>query len=387
MTRKQGPKEPVRLRSKKLKGGGESLYLDIYYKGRRSYEFLRLYTIPENTQEDRDANRRTLALAGAIKAKRIVELQGMRHGFEPQEAGKVRFYDYYRALMQSYEGRLSENTLGSWRSALGALKKYDPSEALTFEDITQQWVEGFEDFLNGKGRRRGVRKQSGRLAEGTKWEYMHKLRACLNRALEDGIITRLPYRRGNKVFGNSESLRMYLTMDEVRRLAATRCGNDEVRRAFLFSCLTGLRFSDIVALKWGDVQQQDEFTRLVFRQRKTKGQEYLDISKSAADLLGERGRADERIFRLPSHPSVTKTLAVWVRNAGIEKHITFHCARHTFAVMMLDLGTDLYTVSKLLGHRDISTTQIYAKILDKNKQRAVERIPDLLNNQSGDDRK
>lgn len=64
--------------------------------------------------------------------------------------------------------------------------------------------------------------------------------------------------------------------------------------------------------------------------------------------------------------------------AGIHKDITFHCGRHTFAVMMLDLGTDIYTVSKLLGHRELSTTQIYAKVLDKNKQAAVAKIPDIF---------
>ena len=95
--------------------------------------------------------------------------------------------------------------------------------------------------------------------------------------------------------------------------------------------------------------------------------------------MGPRGESNEPIFKNVYTPSNTnQVIKRWISNAGICKNITFHCARHSFAVMMLDLETDIYTVSKLLGHRDLSTTQIYAKILDKNKQAAVSRIPDLL---------
>lgn len=118
---------------------------------------------------------------------------------------------------------------------------------------------------------------------------------------------------------------------------------------------------------------------LIFKQKKTSGQEYLDITPQAAKLMGPRGESNEPIFKNVYTPSNTnQVIKRWISNAGICKNITFHCARHSFAVMMLDLETDIYTVSKLLGHRDLSTTQIYAKILDKNKQAAVSRIPDLL---------
>jgi len=150
-----------------------------------------------------------------------------------------------------------------------------------------------------------------------------------------------------------------------------------VRRAFLFSCLTGLRRSDIERLTWGDVQQQGDFVRIVFRQKKTRGQEYLDITPQAVAYMGERQAEDVRVFPLPDVKYANAHVKTWAQAAGIEKHITFHCARHTFAVLMLDIGTDIYTVSKLLGHREISTTQIYAKVLDKNKQAAVLKIPQI----------
>ena len=172
---------------------------------------------------------------------------------------------------------------------------------------------------------------------------------------------------------------MYLTIDEVKKLAETECDYPKIKNAFLFSCLTGLRRSDIIKLTWGEVYQQGEYTRIIFKQKKTGGQEYLDISEQAAALMGERKSPEVNVFPDVLSPSCTNhALQVWVARAGINKDITFHCGRHTFATMMLDLGTDIYTTSKLLGHKNIGTTQIYAKVLDKNKQAAVARIPNIL---------
>ena len=184
--------------------------------------------------------------------------------------------------------------------------------------------------------------------------------------------------RGVENFTRRECTRMYLTVDEVRKLAQTECSSPEIKRAFLFSCLTGLRFSDIAKLTWAKVQEQSGFTRIIYRQKKTGGQEYLDITPQAAVLLGGRDDAHELIFAMKSEPQTNAIIERWVQKAEISKKITFHCARHTFAVMMLDLGTDIYTVSKLLGHRNLNTTQIYAKVLDKNKQKAVSKIPDIF---------
>lgn len=171
---------------------------------------------------------------------------------------------------------------------------------------------------------------------------------------------------------------MYLTLEEVRMLAATPCRYPDIKRSFLFSCLTGLRKSDIEKLVWGEIHKQGDYTRIIFTQKKTGGLEYLDISPEAEKLLGERGKESDLVFPfMHSISLIEDTLKSWTTEAGIKKHITFHCGRHTFATLMLDLGTDLFTVSKLLGHRDVKTTQIYAKILDKNKQQAVSKIPTI----------
>lgn len=375
-------KEPIRLRQRKMPTGNISLYLDIYLNGRRTYEYLKMYLVPELTRADREKNRETLKLADAVRAKRVVELRNGQFGFQPTTSPSIRFFDYYRAMCEKRLGTESRGNWGNWYSCLHHLKKYEKRETITFADITPEWVQGFKDYLENEAVAWGhdfrKRIKDKPLARNSKLSYFNKLRACLNQAIEEGIILTNPM-RGIDGFKPEEGTRMYLTLDEVRKLAATECEYPQIKAAFLFSCLTGLRRSDVLRLTWGDVHKQGEFTRIIFRQKKTSGQEYLDISPQAAELMGERGLPDEHVFTDIHSPSCTNnTLKLWVAKAGINKTITFHCGRHTFATLMLDIGTDIYTVSKLLGHRDLSTTQIYAKVMDKNKQAAVASIPTIL---------
>lgn len=375
-------KEPIRLRQRKMPTGNVSLYLDIYLNGRRTYEYLKMYLVPELTRADREKNRETLKLADAVRAKRVVELRNGQFGFQPTTSPSIRFFDYYRAMCEKRLGTESRGNWGNWYSCLHHLKKYEKRETITFADITPEWVQGFKDYLENEAVAWGhdfrKRIKDKPLARNSKLSYFNKLRACLNQAIEEGVILTNPM-RGIDGFKPEEGTRMYLTLDEVRKLAATECEYPQIKAAFLFSCLTGLRRSDVLRLTWGDVHKQGDFTRIIFRQKKTSGQEYLDISPQAAELMGERGLPDEHVFTDIHSPSCTNnTLKLWVAKAGINKTITFHCGRHTFATLMLDIGTDIYTVSKLLGHRDLSTTQIYAKVMDKNKQAAVASIPTIL---------
>lgn len=375
-------KEPIKIRRKQLANGNISLYLDIYHNGRREYEFLKLYLIPEKNRADKEKNRQTLQLANSIKAKRIVDIQNGDHGFKSPFAEEVLFFDYYRNMCEKRLGTESRGNWGNWRSCLKHLEKYESNQRITLSHITPKWVQGFKDYLENEATAWGCdfreRIKDHPLARNSKLSYFNKLKACLNQAYEDRLIAYNPM-RGIENFKPEDGKRMYLTIEELRKLVDTVCEYPNIKRAFLFSCLTGLRRSDVIRLTWRDVQQQGEFTRIIFKQKKTSGQEYLDITPQAAELMGERGLPDEQIFTDIHSPSCTnEAIKRWVLRAGIDKEITFHCGRHTFAVMMLDLGTDIYTVSKLLGHRELSTTQIYAKVLDKNKQAAVARIPDIL---------
>jgi integrase len=156
------------------------------------------------------------------------------------------------------------------------------------------------------------------------------------------------------------------------------CKYPVMKNAFLFSCLTGLRWSDIQKLKWSEVQKQGDGWRVTFRQQKTRGQEYLDISYQARNYLGQQGNPDERVFvGLKYSGWHNIELQRWIMRAGITKNITFHCGRHTFAVLQLELNTDIYTVSKLLGHKELKTTQVYAKIMDLKKREAMNKMPDI----------
>lgn len=375
-------KEPIKLRKRSNPSGVVSLYLDIYLDGKRSYEWLKLYLIPEKTRADREKNAETLRLAEAIRAKRIVDLKNGKFGFDGRFAERTLFFDYYKMMCQKRSNSESRGKWDAWHSCLQHLNIYEPKKNITFAEITPKWVQGFKDYLENDAiawqHDKRKRNKKNPLARNSKLSYFNKLRTCINQAFKEHIISSNPL-QGIENFKAEEGTRMYLTIDEVKRLAQTECESPAVKRAFLFSCLTGLRRSDILKLTWGEVYQQGDYTRIIFTQKKTGGLEYLDISEQAVELMGKRGENDERVFANIHSPAYTNfIIKIWCARARINKMITFHCARHTFATMMLDLGTDIYTTSKLLGHKNISTTQIYAKVMDKNKQAAIRRIPNIL---------
>lgn len=349
----------------------------IYKDGQRTYEFLKLYLVPEKGKIEKALNKETLALANSIKATRIMELQSERHGFTPLHSNEILFFDYFMMIRDKKDG----TTRQSWEHALKHLQIYEKDHQITFDKITRKWVEGFRRYLDREtnifdidNRKHNCEKKM--LGQGTKALYFQKLSACLNEAVRDEIIASSPMTNVER-FSDPESCREYLTLEELRLLASTDCDNTEIKRAFLFSCLTGLRWSDIAKLRWEEIEDSNNRTRIIFRQKKTRNLEYLDISPQAVSFLGHKEH--ELVFPYLLSSTCTRgVIKTWVARAGIRKHITFHCARHTFAVMMLDLGTDIYTLSKLLGHRDLSSTQVYAKILDKNKQAAVAKIPEIM---------
>jgi integrase len=173
-----------------------------------------------------------------------------------------------------------------------------------------------------------------------------------------------------------ESQRGHLTIEELQKLANTPCKNDVMRRAAIFSALTGLRHSDIKKLTWGEVAgEKIEKPRIEFRQKKTKDVVYLPISKQAMELCGKRQESDVRVFpELLPTVHINVPIKDWVKKAGITKHITFHCFRHTYATLQLTNGTDVFTVSKLLGHKNVTTTIRYLKVVDQKKDEATKAI-------------
>ncbi|SHE95049.1 Phage integrase family protein [Bacteroides luti] len=375
-------KEPVRLRERELTNGSKSLYLDIYRDGKREYEYLKLYLIKATTPIEKEQNRQTLGTAQAIKAKRQIEIQNGEYGFASSFKTDTPFLAYFRKLCE--ERKASTGNYGNWHSCLKHLEHY-ANEKTTFKQIGPDFIDGFKDYLNNtakdlhKYRLNNISDNEATkpLSQNSKVSYFNKLRACINQAFDDRILPINPL-RGIDGFKQDETERVYLTLDEVKKLAKTDCKYPVLKRAFLFSCLTGIRKSDIEKMIWGEIQTFGDFTRVVFKQKKTGGQEYLDINKQAEEYLGERDIDNSRVFSgFRYNSQVLIELKRWCLKAGITKDVTFHSGRHTFAVMMLDLGAELYTVSKLLGHKEIKTTQIYAKVLDKKKQEAICLIPDI----------
>jgi len=158
-------------------------------------------------------------------------------------------------------------------------------------------------------------------------------------------------------------------------LADTPCENEVLKRAFFFAVLTGIRLCDLHNLIWGEITQTKGGWRVDFTQRKTHVVDYLPISEQAYSLCGERREYSQRVFEgLTDSASISRPLKKWIKAAGIEKKITFHCSRHTFATLQLENETDIYTIKDMLGHTNVKTTQIYAHIVDKSKRNAADVI-------------
>jgi integrase/recombinase XerD len=372
----------VHLRQRKqTKTGQTSLYLE-YYKGTtigadgrqkpsREYEYLNLYLIDKaRSPFDKSHNKETLQLAESIRAKRELEIRSGEYGFSSGFKTNTNFIQYFK---QEAEKRYqSKGNYDNWDSAIKHLIRY-AGDRFTFKTVTPHFCEGFKAYLTKDARTSSYKPLSSSSAAS----YFNKFKACLKKAVTDRIIPNNPA-QGIATPKVIENQREYLSLDELKAVARAECRYDTLKRAFLFSCLTGLRWSDIQALQWSQVRQTDEGWQIVFHQIKTKGLQYLVISEQARSYLGEAGKPDERVFiglKYSSYMNVA--LQQWVMRAGITKTITFHCARHTFAVLQLTLGTEIYTLSKLLGHSELKTTQVYAKIIDEKKREAVNKIPDI----------
>lgn len=345
-------KDNVKLRSRLLRNGSRSLYLDIYDRGARKYEYLNLYLLPQSDAGAKVANEHTLRIAESVRAQRIIEINSGRYDVNVS-AGKVAFFPVFSSI--------ADKRGDAYHATLIHLQRYERRN-ITFADITREWLKGFQSYLNDQP-----------LKQNTRWQYWTKLASVLHMAFREGIIQR-DIISTITAPRKEVALRVFLTPSELRILANTPC-DDDTRRIFLFSCLTGLRYSDCCALLWSQVEDSAEGCRIIFRQQKTKGMEYLIINSEARAYMGERGEGN--VFRFIPISTLNWRIKRWAKDAGLRKHLSFHCARHTFATMLLSLGTDIYVVSRLLGHTSVSTTQIYAHIVDEQKRDAVSRLPKI----------
>ena len=268
------------------------------------------------------------------------------------ERGEQDFIKYFEGIIYKRHPNSSDSIIVNWERVAELLKLYSHGKPIPFKTISVKFLEDFKMFLlaapQGKA---GVRQ------------------AFIDEYLTVDI--------SSKVNGiqAQDALREVLNMEEVKKLAKTPCKSDILRRASFFSIMTGLRHCDIQSLTWGRLQYLNNSWQIVKMQDKTDVPEYHPISDQAYELCGERRDPDRLVFEGLQDPSwINRPVKKWIEAAGITKHITFHCFRHSFATLQLENGTGLYTIQKLLGHKNIRTTQIYAHMIDSAKVKAANSI-------------
>lgn len=287
------------------------------------------------------------------------------------ERSKCDFIKYFEDLRDKRHQNSSKSIRVNWDREVKLMKMFTEGKPMIFSTIDMNLLEDYKNFLINAPQ--GGSKK-GTITRNTASTYFSIFKAGLHQAFIDGYLT-VDIAAKAKNIAYSDKQREYLTIDELNTLAATPCDRPIMKRASLFSALTGMRHSDIQKLKWKEIIKDGEHYRILFTQQKTKGVQYMPISDQAYQLCGERGEPDRLVFEGLQDPSwINKPLERWIKAAGITKHITFHCSRHTYATLQLTNGTDIYTVSKMLGHTKVTTTQIYAKIVDEKKEQAADTI-------------
>ena len=372
----------VTLRQKKISKGRQSLYLDFYpaiphpetgEPTRR--EFLGLYIFEKpKTPIDKQHNAETLQIGESIRQKREnflnkpeIYSEYEKEQLRKRELSEQCFVEYFRKLSNKRKASNHDN----WVSALRYLEAFTNGK-LKFADLNEKFLEDFKEYLLTTKSNKSDRTT---LSQNSAASYFNKVKAALKQAYKDGILQN-DLNAKTKPIKTAETRREHLTLEELNKLVKTPCNNDLLKRAALFSALTGLRFSDIRNLVWGELEYIEGNGYFIkFKQQKTKGIETMPISEQAFSLLGERKEPTDKVFEGLTYSAYeNKHLYQWIGAAGITKDITFHCFRHTFATLQLSKGTDIYTVSKMLGHRELKTTQIYAKIIDQTKREAADKI-------------
>ena len=330
----------VTIRWKKLKSGRQSIYLDVYDRGKRYNKALGLHF------DGKKPERYMMEIAEVKRADLLKEIS--LNDF--QMPNKVN--DFVRWAKERAEAL----GYGKRKDLMRHLERYQDGKVLTFKDVTPNWWAGFRQYLELHGQ-----------SHNTIYIHFCSLKAFINDAIREKMLT-VNALHAVKITRQAVP-RVYLTTEELKLLAATDCRRPIVKYAFLFACFTGLRLSDLRQLRPDMIRDN----AIHLAAKKTGELVTVNLNSTAIQLLGKLG--DDLFKHLPEAGSMNYTLRQWALNAKIAKDIHFHISRHTFATLLIENDVPLQTVQKLLGHTDIRTTQIYAKVLDKAKQAAVDKLP------------
>lgn len=376
----------VKLREKQMKNGRISFYLDIYHNKTRWYEFLEIH-IQKNRPSDEDKEKRKTAME--IKTKRELELISETHGLESRNT-KIKCFLFFMEQYKTETGNEMHDRMYK------LVREFVKNRPIPFTKLDTEWVKAFERYMLT----RPVDKTNRKISHNTTVRYL----LCLNtffieanrrKLMRDNPYKAIPVSKRLKI---QDIFRCAFSIEQLQLLANTPCDIDEqIKQAYFFSCFTGLRWSDVNPLRWDEiiVKEINEQTHyfIYFEQEKTEGIEYLPLSQSAVDIILARKACEENsevksayVFprvrdkegEYKGYSRMSYALKKWADAVGIErKKLHFHTGRHSFATNVLENceDGDLYTVSKLLGHKEIKSTQIYAKVRDKRKLSAVQALP------------
>jgi len=337
-----------------------SVTFDIRHNGIRTQKRckgIEYANIPRNAEERQDKKDKKEMIRKMVAKMQLDSLYTdfmLDNGFE---LGK-NFFEYATEFMER-KAPISE--IRTYRAVTNSFKKWCGKENLPCGSITETMMIEFKDHLESK--------HNGISAHN----YFKKLKRIFKEATTAKYFKVNPAESIiNKKSKTAE--KDTLTMSDIKTLVTTACPNLEVKNAFLFCCLTGLRFCDVKLLKWSNIK--DGCMDIV--QTKTKERLLIQLRTDTLKLMGEPKTANHLIFNLPTHTGCLKHLKQWVKNAEIEKHITWHCARHSYATNLLEQEVDILTVSKLLGHKSILQTQTYLRVSDLKKLSAINIIPQIF---------
>lgn len=372
---KDREKSPIKIRFKAMKNGYQSIYLDCYHDSRRSYEYLKLHLVPETDDKAVRQNAAAMRKAEAILKDRLRELKKL-----PSSS---------KRLVQESAPQ-TDLTLSEWLARFKEIQRSRGVKDLHAIDllcriftgmgngdmklkaIDKDFCLSFMEYL-----KTGYKTVDGRsLKSKSVFNHQCTLITALNVAVREGLIPSNPMDKLSRQerAKMNRGKREYLTIGEVKALAATPCKREDIKYSYLFACNCGLRLGDVRKLKWGDITKDGDKWMLSVLMNKSEKPVHIPLGTQARRWLPERkdADADSLVFEtLPNDTNINVHLKIWTAKAGITKAITYHTARHTFATMLLTLGADLYTVSKLLGHSQIKNTQIYAEIISRRKDEAV----------------
>ena len=351
----------VELREKKLPSGNISLVLDWYWPGRRGPGGKRgrqeIRATGQVLNGDKKHDKEAQLKAEAMLARARLEFESRNGDASPSQFRSMSFNDYMREIIETKD---TLNTRHSWQHAMKHFESFMEGREATFGEINRDMMQRFKNYL--------LKELD---SPNSALSYFARFKTALSEAVGDGRLSSNPALYVS--IKGVQTLPVHLTFSEVQKLAKTPCRDRNVRNAFLFGCFSGLRISDIINLTWEQIV--DGY--ILFSQVKTGAPEKMPLSEQAKEILEAQRQVNSegRVFILPTVPAIDSALLTWAKAAGIKKRISSHKARHTFATLALESGVDLYTVSKLLGHKDIKSTQIYAKVTDTKKAEAVLRLP------------